>query len=118
MGDERERLLLAKKEVHAQLAARDYKMAKYYDDGNHFGAARYYYASVIKKYPDSSFAQDAQKRVDSIKAEPDNPPDRLEFLARWFNEDRQSQSASSKRTTATATTPTDDRRESDAKDQG
>jgi outer membrane protein assembly factor BamD (BamD/ComL family) len=107
MADERERLVTVRKEIHAQLAARDFNMGEYYDKGSHYGAARYYYASVVKKYPDSSFAQTAQQRMDAIKAEPDNPPDRLEFLARWFGEDKNPNlpTANPPAPTATATAP-------------
>ena len=85
LGDERERLLTAKKEVRAQRAERDFQIAQFYDKSNHYQAARYYYAGVVKEYPNSSFAEQSQARLAQIKAEPGSPPDRLAWMDKIFD---------------------------------
>ena len=38
-------------------------MAEYFDSTKHYGAARHYYAEVIKKYPDTDLAKKARERM-------------------------------------------------------
>src|SRR5262249_53319658 len=80
LGDERERLVRAKAEVKAQMATRDIQLAQYFDKGEHYGAARIYYAQVIKDYPQTPFADAAKTRIASLEGKPNEPPSRLAFL--------------------------------------
>jgi outer membrane protein assembly factor BamD (BamD/ComL family) len=84
LGEERARIVKAKAEVKAQMAARDVKLAKYWDDGKHYGAARIYYAKVMKDYPQTQFAEDAKTRLAAIQGEPNDPPNRLAFITDLF----------------------------------
>src|SRR5207247_1843523 len=89
LKDERPRLLTAKKEVRAQLATRDYDLAKYYDRGEHYGAARYMYAKVMKDYPDTSLAVDSKERVAQLEGKPDEIISSYEWMIRPLESDRQ-----------------------------
>jgi outer membrane protein assembly factor BamD (BamD/ComL family) len=80
LGDERERLLTAKGEVRAQLAFREWHAAQFYEKGEYFGGARYHYNVLVKDYPGTPFAKEAEARIAQIAPEPDNPPDRFAFL--------------------------------------
>ncbi len=84
LGEERARIVKAKAEVKAQMAARDVKLAKYWDDGKHYGAARIYYAKVMKDYPQTQFAEDAKTRLAAIQGQPNDPPNRLAFITDLF----------------------------------
>jgi hypothetical protein len=83
LGDERERLVKAKAEVRAQMATRDIQLAQYWDKGDHYGAARIYYAQVLKDYPQTPFADEAKTRLASLEGKPNEPPSRLAFLTDW-----------------------------------
>ena len=74
----------AKAEVRAQKATRDIKLAQYWDNGKHYGAARIYYAKVLKDYPQTPFADEAKTRLAAIQGEPNNPPNRLAFITDLF----------------------------------
>ena len=84
LGAERDRIVKAKAEVRAQKATRDIKLAQYWDNGKHYGAARIYYAKVLKDYPQTPFAEEAKTRLAAIQGEPNNPPNRLAFITDLF----------------------------------
>jgi hypothetical protein len=48
-------------------------MGKHFDGIEEYGSARFYYAEVIKNYPDSQLAADARKRLEEIGGEPERP---------------------------------------------
>jgi outer membrane protein assembly factor BamD (BamD/ComL family) len=83
LADERERLVKAKAEVKAQMASRDIQLAQYWDKGDHYGAAKIYYAQVIKDYPQTPFAEAAKTRMAALEGKPNEPPSRLAFLTDW-----------------------------------
>ncbi len=84
LGAERDRIVKAKAEVRAQKATRDIKLAQYWDNGKHYGAARIYYAKVLKDYPQTPFADEAKTRLAAIQGEPNDPPNRLAFITDLF----------------------------------
>ncbi len=84
--EERERMRTVKLTLHREVARRDMRMAQYYDDTKHFGAAKYYYAQVSKKYPDSDLAQFARERFAQIAGEPERPAKRLAWFVDIFPE--------------------------------
>jgi TolA-binding protein len=77
---EREQVVKAKAEIRAQRATRDIRLAQYFDNGKYYGAARVYYAQVLKDYPQTPFAEEAKTRLAQIEREPSNPPKRLAFI--------------------------------------
>ncbi|HTQ38323.1 MAG TPA: outer membrane protein assembly factor BamD [Pirellulales bacterium] len=83
LGDERERLVKAKAEVKAQMATRDIRLAEYWEKGDHYGAARIYYAQVLKDYPQTQFADAAKTKLAALEGKPNEPPSRLAFLTDW-----------------------------------
>ena len=85
LGPERERLVKAKAEVQAQRADRDIHLAQFFDHGEHYGAAKIYYAQVIKEFPQTPFSEEAKTRLAQIDKEPDNPPNRLAFLTDFID---------------------------------
>jgi outer membrane protein assembly factor BamD (BamD/ComL family) len=88
-GEERERLRLVEGQLSQEIAARDMRMAKFYDDTKHYRAAKYYYAQLIQRHPDSELAQQARERVAQIAGEPDDPPKRLAWLVDLVPESRE-----------------------------
>src|SRR5262249_5954967 len=83
--EERDRLVRAKAEIKAQRATRDIMLAQYWDHGEHFGAAKIYYAKVMKDYPETPFSDQAKTRLAALGGKPDNPPNRLAFLTDWWD---------------------------------
>jgi len=85
-AEERERLKTVSAQLNKEVAMRDMRMAQYYDGTKHFGAAKGYYADVIKKFPDSELAEQARERYAEIGGEPDEPPKRLAWFVDMFPE--------------------------------
>jgi TolA-binding protein len=85
-NEEKERLTTVAAQLNLEIASRDYRMAEGYDSTKFYGAARYYYAQVIKKYPDTELATQARERLAQIGGEPEKPPKRLAWLVDLFPE--------------------------------
>jgi TolA-binding protein len=85
-NEEKERLRTVEAQLNLEIATRDYRMAEYFDGTKHYGAARHYYAQVMKKYPDTELASRARERVSQIGGEPDKPPKKLAWLVDLFPE--------------------------------
>jgi outer membrane protein assembly factor BamD (BamD/ComL family) len=83
-AEERERLKTVSAQLNLELAERDMKMAKYYDGIKEYGAAKDYYAIVIKKYPDSELAKEARDRATAIGGLPDEPSKPLGSVVKLF----------------------------------
>lgn len=88
-ADERDRLRTVEAQLNQEVVTRDMRMAEYYDNTEHYRAARYYYAEVIKKHPDAEMAQKARDRIAQIAGEPDEPPKRMAWLVDLVPESRE-----------------------------
>lgn len=86
--DERQRLDRAGKTIDMQLALRDWEQAEYYAYNKHYRAAKSYYASLLRDYPDTRFASLARERMQSYQDLPDSPPERFLWLAHMFPGER------------------------------
>jgi outer membrane protein assembly factor BamD (BamD/ComL family) len=86
--DDKERVVTTEAWLNKEIATRDYRMANYYDNKKDFGAAKYYYAEVIKKYPDTELATKSRDRVAAIQGEPEKAPKPLGFLVDRLPESR------------------------------
>jgi len=80
LGDERERILETRQQVAAALAVRDWKMAQFYEGKSEYGSARYYYEQLVRDYPTTKLAEEAQTRLAAISDKPDIPPNYFEWL--------------------------------------
>ncbi len=85
LGAERDRLVTAKAEIHAQQALRSWTVAQFYEKGAHYASAKVYYNDIVKTYPQTKLAEEAQTRLVAIGPLPDNPPDHFKFLADIFD---------------------------------
>ncbi|MGI9455449.1 MAG: outer membrane protein assembly factor BamD [Aeoliella sp.] len=84
--DERERLSQTQAEVAREVAERDMQMARHYEKTEHYGSARFYYAEVAKKHPQSQLAAEARTRIAQIADEAATPEERLAWLIDLFPE--------------------------------
>lgn len=84
LGPERERVAKARAQIVEEMANRDYALGQYYEGHKYFGAARMYYDSVIKEYPNTEKAKEAQARLQAIRGEPDSPPNHFKWLTERF----------------------------------
>lgn len=85
LGDERERLLTAKGEIHAQYALRLWAVAQFYEKTKHYGAAKIYYNELVKKYPNTELSARAGTRLVAIGPLRENPPDYFRWLSIVFD---------------------------------
>jgi tetratricopeptide (TPR) repeat protein len=54
-------------------AEREWVLGKYYDTKRYYGSARLFYQNLIEKYPQTTYAEQARKRLEQIKNKPDKP---------------------------------------------
>lgn len=85
LGAERDRLMIAKGEIHAQHALRYWSHAQFYEKTKHYAAARIYYKEILKQYPQTELAKQSDIRLAAIAPLPDNPPDYFRWLAIFFD---------------------------------
>jgi hypothetical protein len=55
-------------------------MAEYYEGTKHYDSARFWYASVIRKYPESELASRARDRMVALADSPGQPAKKLAWL--------------------------------------
>ena len=80
LGAEKDRIIQAKNQMVEQLAERDWAMGQYYEKRGYYGAARYYYQSVLKNHAQTHFAELAKARLEDIKDKPAKPPNYFKWL--------------------------------------
>lgn len=81
---EEEYLAGALKEIRLKKAAREFTVAKYYDNRNEYGAAQVYYDKVRQDYKDTNLALESEKRLAQIENYPKVPEQTMEWLADAF----------------------------------
>jgi outer membrane protein assembly factor BamD (BamD/ComL family) len=84
LGQEKDRVAKARRQILEEKANRDYAMAQYYEDHKYYGSARIYYQDLIQKYPSTDRAKDARARLDAIKGLPDVPTNYFKWLTGLF----------------------------------
>jgi outer membrane protein assembly factor BamD (BamD/ComL family) len=85
-SEERERLAETLAKLNRNLAERDLKLAKYYDNTKYYRSAKFYYAKIIRDFPNTPIAEQAQSRHQALGGEPDEPATKLEWLVNVFPE--------------------------------
>jgi TolA-binding protein len=88
LGEERPRIVEAKNKIIEEKAARDMIIGKYYDKNERFGAARFYYQSIVEEYPQTVAAQQARQRLTEIQDEPDKPRSRFDWFTKMFEREQ------------------------------
>ena len=72
----------------AARAGRDLYMASFYEKNEFVAAARYYYAEVLKNYPNTPMARGASQRLAALQGQPDGPPQRFAWISSAFPSDK------------------------------
>lgn len=88
LGDEEKRVANAAALIREEQANRDFVRAEYYAKHRYYGSARIYFQGVVKDYPGTTKAKEAQQRLEEIKNEPDEPPKRLGWLMGMFGNEK------------------------------
>lgn len=88
LGPERPRIVEAKNKIVEEQAARDLLIAEYYDKRESFRAARFYYNSIIKQYPQTAAAQEARQRLPKIQGKPDKPKNHFKWFTDMFEREQ------------------------------
>ena len=87
--EEKKRLAEKEAMLNKNVAARDYRMAGYYDRKKDYGAAKHYYTAVVKNFPDTDLGQKSRDRIAEIKGEPESPTKPLGFIVDLLPENRE-----------------------------
>jgi len=85
--EERTRIEQLRGKVAAQRALRDWQMAEDYAGRKQYRAARIYWNAIIKDYPGTKLADEAQSRLTETKNELGVPPVKLKWLVDVFSEE-------------------------------
>ncbi len=85
-SEERERLKQTQAEVARAIAERDMQMARHYENTEHYGSAKFYYAQVASKNADTSLAGEARERLAELSGLPEIPEERFSWLIDMFPE--------------------------------
>jgi outer membrane protein assembly factor BamD (BamD/ComL family) len=80
LGDERQRVVQVRAGIRDQRALRDWEMAAFYTRTEHYGGARFYYAKIVKDFPDTKLAVESRGRLEQYKGLPDNPALTFQWL--------------------------------------
>ncbi len=86
LGEEKQHVLKAKKQIEENKALRDYAMGEYYEKKFYYGAARYYYQIVMRDYPLTETAARAKQRYEAIRDKPDVPKNHFQWLTRLLGD--------------------------------
>jgi TolA-binding protein len=87
LGEEENHIRQSRSRIIEQLAEREWTLAQYYDRKHYYGAARLSYRALVQKYPTTQLAEQARQRMEQIKNEPDEPPQRFKWLAQILSRD-------------------------------
>jgi TolA-binding protein len=71
--EQRQRLVEVDGQLNRQLAQREFNMGEHFDNLEEYGSAKFYYAELIKEYPDSQLAATARERLAAIGGLPERP---------------------------------------------
>ncbi len=88
LGEDRRQVIGFQNRITEEKALRDWTVGRYYDRRHAYGAARYYYRSVLENYPGTQVAVQTRARLEEIGGLPDNPPERFVWLTQWFETER------------------------------
>jgi len=75
--EERARLDIDQAALQKQLAMRDWTRAKHYEDNEQFGSAKFYYAKILRQFPNTPIANDAQQQYAALEGKPNSSPELL-----------------------------------------
>jgi outer membrane protein assembly factor BamD (BamD/ComL family) len=82
------RLEKVRRDITANLAARDMEMAQFYEKKEFVDAARYYYTQVAQNYPQTPIAGAANSRLAALQGKPGTPPQRFTWVSAVFPEEK------------------------------
>ncbi|MEN1681110.1 MAG: tetratricopeptide repeat protein [Planctomycetota bacterium] len=85
-AEEKERLRRAEADVQLAIEQRDLRMAEYYENIEHYGAARQVWAQIAREHSKSPIGERARQRYAELKDLPDMPPTRLASFVELFPE--------------------------------
>jgi len=71
---ERARLAIDEAALQKQLATRELKRAKFYEENGHNASAKFYYAKIQRLFPNTPIANEAQQQYVALEGKPDSPP--------------------------------------------
>ncbi len=79
-AEEKQRLADVDAQIKRELATRDYRMAERFDKLEEYGSAKFYYAQVIKQYPQTPLADQSRTRLAALGGLPERPEPKLAWL--------------------------------------
>ena len=85
--EEEARVEKTRADIAARQAERHWRRAEFYAKGNHYTAARMYYAMIARDYPTTMLAQAAREKFQAIQGLEDVSDDPFPMLTRVLNPD-------------------------------
>ena len=89
--EEKGRLQLDEADLQKQLAARDWKLAKHYEENGFNTSAQFYYAKVMRNFKGTPIANDAQQAYAALEGLPGRPPVKMESIINMLPENAERQ---------------------------
>ncbi|MDR2641387.1 MAG: hypothetical protein LBC74_01190 [Planctomycetaceae bacterium] len=71
--DENKAITELNENIVTKNAEREWVVGQYYDAKKYYGSAKLFYQKLIEKYPQTTYAEKARKRLEQIKNKPDKP---------------------------------------------
>ncbi len=90
-AEEKERLAVTQAMLQKQLADRDWKLAKFYEGQENYGSAKFYYAKVLRKFPNTPAASQARENYAILQDKPDSPPVKLAGIIKYIPDNAERQ---------------------------
>ncbi|MFM7035057.1 MAG: DNA repair protein RecO [Planctomycetia bacterium] len=86
-SEDQERVMKTRAEIAAQQATRHWQRAEFYAKGQHYSAARIYYAMIARDYPKTMLAANAREKLTGIEGLEDVSDNPFPMLTRVLNPD-------------------------------
>jgi len=84
--EERSRLDFDEAALQKQLAAKEWQRAKYYEENEYYDSAKFHYANILRDFPGTPIANEAQQQYASLDGKPGKPPELLADVVKWLPE--------------------------------
>ena len=84
--EDRARLEVDEANLQKQLATRELRRAKFYEENGYNASAKFHYANILRDFPGTPIANEAQQQYATLEGKPDNPPELLAGVVKWLPE--------------------------------
>jgi outer membrane protein assembly factor BamD (BamD/ComL family) len=87
LGEEEARVAETRARILEQQAEREWEMARFYEHKGAYGSAKFYYRTLVDKYPRTQMAEKARARLTEL-GDKENQPKPFAWLNKWVDRER------------------------------